>query len=240
MIDLKTADFFIRLISFIISYFLVITIPNVVRARVSRWAGDDTPQLLGFDSLNPMHHVDPVGFIILIISSLWNSPLGWGRTVVTNPFNITSKLRLLLVYLSDIVTHFSLALVWLILLELMFGLEVLVLFQYMVLGRSLSHVLLAQAFGTTSSLTVSIGFILLVAIYLHVLLGVIYAILNGRDLYLVMTTKDPLAYEVARVHVSNFIIPLVLLLLFAAPLRFMVVAIISYVGFFLGLLLGLH
>src|SRR5437016_7171310 len=121
-----------------IAYFWVITIPNVVQTHVAQWAGDDTGQRFGFGSLNPLNHIDPFGLVILIASCGLGSPLGWGRSVFIDPFNIKSKAKLILVSFADVITHFVSALVLLVILELMFGLNILAIFQYMILGRNVS------------------------------------------------------------------------------------------------------
>jgi Zn-dependent protease len=49
--------------------------------------GDPTPRSQGRVRLSPTAHIDPLGFLVLIATSLIGLPLGWGRPVKTNPEN---------------------------------------------------------------------------------------------------------------------------------------------------------
>lgn len=245
MISLKSADLLIRIVSFVFAYISVSTIPTAVRSRIAAYFGDDTSQQFGLSSFNPLYHVDFIGFSILLISSLWGIPLGWGQAPFSNPFNINGRfasVKKTVIYFSDVLIHFILALVGIIILELIFGLKILTIVRYMILSRDMSHMVLAKTFVEVPSLLIAIGFIIIAAIYLHVILGVIYTILNARDLYLVLAsdTQDPLSYELSRARFSNFFISLLLLFIFGEPLRFFIVNVIAKVGLLVGICLGIH
>lgn len=245
MISLKSADLLIRIVSFIFAYISVSTVPTAVRSRIAAYFGDDTSQQFGLSSFNPLYHIDFVGFSILLISSLWGIPLGWGQSPFSNPFNINPPLawfKKTVIYFSDIIVHFVMALLGIIFLELIFGLKILTLVRYMVLTRDMSHMLLAKTFVDINSLYISIGFIIIACIYLHIVLGVIYAILNARDLYLILSSEseDPLSYELSRTQFSNFFISLLLLFIFGEPLRFFIVSVITKIGLLTGICLGIN
>lgn len=245
MISLKSADLLIRIVSFLFAYVSVSTVPTAVRSRIAAYFGDDTSQQFGLSSFNPIHHIDFVGFSILLISSLWGIPLGWGQAPFNNPFNISGRfasLKKTVIYFSDIIVHFMLALCGILILELIFGLKILTLVRYMILSRDMSHMLLAKTFVDVNSMFVSIGFIVIATIYLHIILGVIYIILNARDLYLVLSSdsEDPLSYELSRTRFSNFFISLLLLFIFGEPLRFFIVGLITKSGLLMGIFLGMH
>ncbi|HTM06195.1 MAG TPA: hypothetical protein VL201_03050 [Patescibacteria group bacterium] len=245
MISLKSADLLIRIFSFLFAYLSISTIPTAIRSRIAAFFGDDTSEQFGLSSFNPLHHVDFVGLSILVISSLWGVPLGWGQPTFNNPFNIHGSytaLKKAIIYFSDVTMHFILALMGIVFLELIFGLKILVLVRYMILSRDMSHMLLAKTFMDVHSLLISVGFILIVTVYLHIILGVIYVILNGRDLYLVLTaeSEDPLSYELSRTRFSNFFISLLLLFIFGEPLRFFIVSVITNSGLLMGIFFGIH
>ena len=245
MISLKSADLLIRIVSFLFAYLSVSTIPTAIRSRIAAYFGDDTSQQFGLSSFNPLYHIDFVGFSILLMSSLWGIPLGWGQAPFNNPFNISGRyatLKKTLIYFSDVIVHFVLALISIIFLEIIFGLKILTLVPYMILNRDMSHLLLAKTFVDVHSLLISIGFILIATMYLHIILGVIYAILNARDLYLVLSSgdEDILSYELSRTQFSNFFISLLLLFIFGEPLRFFIVSMITNTGLLLGICLGIH
>jgi Zn-dependent protease len=58
-----------------------ITVHEWAHAWVAWKLGDSTPKLQGRVSLNPVRHIDPVGFIALIFIHF-----GWGRPVEVNPY----------------------------------------------------------------------------------------------------------------------------------------------------------
>lgn len=49
-------------------------------AKVANMLGDDTPRLQGRVTINPVAHVDPIGFIALLFIGF-----GWGKPVQVNP-----------------------------------------------------------------------------------------------------------------------------------------------------------
>ena len=68
----------------------VFWIPLVLSLSVHEWAhatsakllGDDTAERMGRLSLNPVHHIDPIGTLIL---PLLGVPFGWAKPVPVNP-----------------------------------------------------------------------------------------------------------------------------------------------------------
>lgn len=74
---------------------LVLTLPGVLVAitfheYAHAWAatklGDDTPRMQGRLNLNPLSHIDPVGFVLLLFAGF-----GWGKPVEINPRNFYDK-----------------------------------------------------------------------------------------------------------------------------------------------------
>lgn len=70
---------------------LLLTLPGVIiaitfhefaHAKVADMLGDDTPRREGRISLNPLAHIDPIGFIMLLFAGF-----GWGKPVNVNPRN---------------------------------------------------------------------------------------------------------------------------------------------------------
>lgn len=61
---------------------IAITFHEFAHAKVADKLGDDTPRFEGRLSLNPLAHIDPVGFIMLIFAGF-----GWGKPVNVNPRN---------------------------------------------------------------------------------------------------------------------------------------------------------
>ena len=61
---------------------IAITFHEFAHAKVADMLGDDTPRREGRISLNPLAHIDPIGFIMLLFAGF-----GWGKPVNVNPRN---------------------------------------------------------------------------------------------------------------------------------------------------------
>ena len=48
------------------------------------WLGDDTAKRMGRISLNPLRHLDPVGFLMMVVAHF-----GWAKPVPINPYRMT-------------------------------------------------------------------------------------------------------------------------------------------------------
>jgi len=98
---------------------LLLTLPAVIIAITFHefahaWAadklGDDTPRMQGRLNLNPMSHIDPAGFILLMFAGF-----GWGKPVQINPRNFNRNVRMdkgeMLVSLAGPLMNFILAII---------------------------------------------------------------------------------------------------------------------------------
>ena len=65
-----------------------VTLHEAGHAYASYWLGDPTPKQQGRLSLKPTAHMDPVGFIFLLIAGF-----GWGKPVEINPYYYKNKRR---------------------------------------------------------------------------------------------------------------------------------------------------
>ena len=63
-----------------------ISLHEAGHAYTSYWLGDPTPKAQGRLSLNPLRHIDPMGFLFLLIAGF-----GWGRPVEINPVFYKNK-----------------------------------------------------------------------------------------------------------------------------------------------------
>lgn len=61
---------------------IAITFHEFAHAKVADMLGDDTPRMEGRISLNPLTHIDPIGFLMLLFAGF-----GWGKPVHVNPRN---------------------------------------------------------------------------------------------------------------------------------------------------------
>lgn len=68
-----------------IAILMSLTFHELSHAYVSYKLGDPTAKQLGRLTLNPLQHLDPLGTIMLIISSLSGYGFGWAKPVPINP-----------------------------------------------------------------------------------------------------------------------------------------------------------
>lgn len=68
---------------------IAITFHEFAHAYAADKLGDDTPRMQGRLNLNPVSHIDPVGFVLLMFAGF-----GWGKPVQINPRNFNRNVRL--------------------------------------------------------------------------------------------------------------------------------------------------
>lgn len=82
-----------------------LTFHEAAHGYASHWLGDPTPKLQGRLSLNPMKHIDPIGFLALFFAGF-----GWGQPVEIDPRYYKHRRRdELLVALAGVVTNLIIA-----------------------------------------------------------------------------------------------------------------------------------
>ncbi|MBI5708163.1 MAG: site-2 protease family protein [Armatimonadetes bacterium] len=62
-----------------------ISIHEFAHAKMADAAGDPTPRLQGRVTLNPLAHLDPMGTMMMVFTTLTGFGIGWGRPVQVNP-----------------------------------------------------------------------------------------------------------------------------------------------------------
>lgn len=72
----------------IIGLIIALTIHEFSHAFVADRLGDPTPAANGRLSLNPLHHLDPLGTIMLLVVHL-----GWAKPVPIDPYNLSHPRR---------------------------------------------------------------------------------------------------------------------------------------------------
>ncbi len=71
------------------SVLIAITFHEFAHAFAADKLGDDTPRRQGRLSLNPLHHLDPVGSLLLLFAGF-----GWGKPVEVNPRNYNRNISM--------------------------------------------------------------------------------------------------------------------------------------------------
>ena len=67
---------------FLVSIIISLTIHEIAHGYVAYLMGDSTAKHSGRLSLNPIHHIDPFGFLALVFFGF-----GWAKPVMMNPYN---------------------------------------------------------------------------------------------------------------------------------------------------------
>ncbi len=75
-------------IAFAIALIIVITIHECAHAWVAYKLGDPTAQQEGRVSLNPLHHLDPLGTLLILFVGI-----GWGKPTPVNPYYFQNPKR---------------------------------------------------------------------------------------------------------------------------------------------------
>lgn len=72
-----------------------ITLHEVAHGWVASWCGDQTARLSGRLSVNPIHHIDPVGTIIVPLLTLFTTKMifGWAKPVPVDERNMRHPRR---------------------------------------------------------------------------------------------------------------------------------------------------
>lgn len=65
--------------------FLAIGLHEYAHAKIADAAGDPTPSLYGRVTLNLTKHFDPLGTVMIILTSISGYGIGWGKPVPMNP-----------------------------------------------------------------------------------------------------------------------------------------------------------
>jgi len=73
---------------FLFIILFAITIHEYSHALAADFLGDPTPRYAGRLTLNPISHIDPIGFLMLLIVHF-----GWARPVPINPYNFKNPVR---------------------------------------------------------------------------------------------------------------------------------------------------
>ncbi len=90
---------------------IAISVHESSHALSAYWLGDDTAKKMGRISLNPLHHLDPVGFVMMVLVHF-----GWAKPVPINPYRMTKvkspKIGMALTALAGPVSNVLLALLF--------------------------------------------------------------------------------------------------------------------------------
>lgn len=104
----------VQIIVAVVAILFSITLHEAMHAFTSHWLGDDTAQLAGRLTLNPLKHIDPITTVAipLLLLLLGLPPLGAAKPVPFNPYRLKyDEFGAALVGVSGPLTNLALALV---------------------------------------------------------------------------------------------------------------------------------
>ena len=104
-----------ELAGLLIALVLGLTFHEFSHAYVADQLGDHRPRALGRVSFNPLHHLDPVGSIFMLIAGF-----GWAKPVPVNAYALRpGRIGLTMVALAGPLANFTVALVFALLFRLL-------------------------------------------------------------------------------------------------------------------------
>lgn len=239
-ITIQTAQSLIENVVLVLTYFVSIPLLGYFRAWVAKKMGDDTPQDLGFLSLNPVDHVSlPWLFIMLLL----RNNFAFGRYIPINPYNIQGKRRLLKLsaaYLADACMGLIISTLSLFVFVAAFRAHPGALARKMFNDGTtglLASVASYLPFKGASDFEVILALLLLSIVVFNILLAAFNVIINV--LYIIFFTFfSPTVNSVDHVNWIMFIIPLIALSFLITPVEFLMYKFIFYAATVFGLLIG--
>ncbi len=99
----------------LMSVIIALTVHEFAHAMIATFYGDDTAKAQGRLSLNPLRHLDPMGFMMMLFAGF-----GWARPVPVNQFNLRSpKWHMMLVAAAGPGINILMALVCVLLIRIL-------------------------------------------------------------------------------------------------------------------------
>lgn len=218
--------FFINTIALIAAYIFCVTTAGFFLAWAAKKAGDDTPELAGFLTWNPIMHIDPIGALCMLVFDI-----GWGKLVPINYANIKNNIARAFVFFAKPIAYMGIALISLLFVLRMVGMGALGLVLYN--GASLAQ--FAALYPESSSLVLTVVLFFSMMIYISLLFAVLNIII-GTFRYLTATQGGEIAS--LEQNILGFLILLVLMTFFAHPVRQIIIYVIATIARFVAPLIG--
>lgn len=101
----------IRISIYAVPFLLAVTCHEVAHGLTSYWFGDPTAKMAGRLTLNPIKHLDPMGTLVFLLTSLTGGfIIGWAKPVPINPrYYKNVRKGIIVVSAAGAVTNFILA-----------------------------------------------------------------------------------------------------------------------------------
>lgn len=231
MIALRIIETSITILSVGLAYVASATTAGYMQALAAKHMGDRTPEDAGFLTWNPIVHIDPIGALLLLCTGI-----GWRKQIPINHSFIVGNWRLAIVFFSHAFAHSLLMIMSLISIISLLGMRSLNFSLSMAVNRNLSLATLAKAYPLMSSLHLSVALFLISLLFLSLIFTTLSFIIDGFRFAMITIFKENTGLEDG--DLITFLIPLVLILVFAPSLHLYLAYGVSYLVNFLAYLLG--
>lgn len=105
---LDTSQMLVLFCGYLVAIVFAFTIHEFAHGLVAYWCGDATAKLQGRVTLNPFKHIDPLGFMCLILFGF-----GWAKPVNVNPLKVKNYKRdMALISIAGVVTNLIVAFIF--------------------------------------------------------------------------------------------------------------------------------
>jgi hypothetical protein len=226
-------EWILTLVAFVFAYFFSVTLTGYLQTKVSSTLGDDTATDAGFLSLNPLAHLDVIGFALLVLMGF-----GWGRFVPLDPYAIHGRNRnakLAVLYGSEALLSLAIATSAFLLLVFFLGPAQFKLMREMFGSHSVPLRKLSMLYPESSSLILVISLFLMALVFFNTFIATLSLILNGFRYLLVLGFDNGYSY-MRYADYFAFILPFFVVFFFANPLRYLLLSCIAYLAHFIGAL----
>lgn len=235
MLSVETVESLISLLVTIFAYAVSIATAGAFQAWVAGKMGDKTAERSGFLTLNPIPHIDIVGLLMWIFYGF-----GWSKSVPINNAAFSGPYKypkLAVAHFSRTIAFILLAIVGLVgLFYLLGNTAFLYVIESFRNGR-LYHHFLADHFPNISSLSLSLGFFLIINIQLNIIFGLFSTLVitcNGLMGYFAQAFPE----HVEKNYLLFLAIPMVTWYLSYKYIGDLITSIIFYSGAIIAYLLG--
>jgi hypothetical protein len=234
-----TAESIITLTALVFAYFFSVSLVGYLQARLALYLGDDTPAAAGFLTLNPLVHMDVIGFTLLILLGF-----GWGRAMPIDPNMIRGpnrSVKLLLLYAIEPILCLILASLALCGAVLILGPHQVGLIKSfikeMFYSGSVPFKRFALQYPAHSSLGLVSALLLMALVFFNIFLATLSLILNGFRYALVVGFDKGYSYT-KYADYFVFLFPLLVVFFFADPLRKVLLNIIVSIAMLVARFFG--
>lgn len=225
-----------------VAYLISITLAGYSQAACAKLFGDDTPQEAGYLSLNPLHHIHMIGFIMFVLLKFGFGPIQPIHTEQIWPR--WKDLKLFIIYMSKPVVNLVLASSSLFAMVVLFGghnngiarIELLLvqLFQYAQVPMNMFFSLYAD----THSYMIVAGMLLLAMVYANVIITPLNIIVQGIHYGVALAFERQSRY-LEYAHYFAIFGPLVLIFFFSGTFFNIAFNVTRYSAIGLASLLGI-